>query len=171
MEEYPLYGGAISTVLPKDVIDVSKIRQIPDTQEVFLIQTPSKDANLDISIIIDLLEMVPGWKDEAIGEHLKDLVEPQDIEWGPKLIFEQENLVSYLLSTHKDTPQGQYQILMNVNILRHSNIETDILITSNIPLKTPVKENEKNSYVEEQLQLIKLVSENIKIKDYGLFGI
>lgn len=64
-----LYGGAMAMDVPSDMIDASTFRQVPDTQEVFV----SKD-NSDFSVIVDLLECVPGTTlEEALDEHVKEL--------------------------------------------------------------------------------------------------
>ncbi|GAA5875253.1 hypothetical protein JCM16303_000556 [Sporobolomyces ruberrimus] len=58
----PLYGGAISSSLPSAFLDASDLRQVPDTQEVFL------SPNSDLSLIIEVLELV---KDEGAGDSLE----------------------------------------------------------------------------------------------------
>lgn len=64
-----LYGGAMAMDVPSDMIDASTFRQVPDTQEVFV----SKD-NTDFSVIVDLLECVPGTTlEEALDEHVQEL--------------------------------------------------------------------------------------------------
>ncbi|GAA5974488.1 hypothetical protein JCM11641_003251 [Rhodosporidiobolus odoratus] len=57
-----LYGGAIVSSLPTDYVDASDLRQIPDTQEVFL----SPDS--DVSLIIEVLELV---KEEGAADSLE----------------------------------------------------------------------------------------------------
>lgn len=47
-----LFGGALTTTLPSDLIDASDLRQIPDTQEVFLFH------DSDVSIIFEILQIV-----------------------------------------------------------------------------------------------------------------
>ena len=77
-----LYGGAITiSKLPNSFIDISQIRQVPDTQEVFINQLSSHNDSHDVSgsfdhsFIIDLLERVdPIDYQEAIHLHLQDIV-------------------------------------------------------------------------------------------------
>ena len=79
-----LYGGAITiSKLPNSFIDISQIRQVPDTQEVFINQLSSHNDSHDVSgsfdhsFIIDLLERVdPIDYQEAIHLHLQDIVPP-----------------------------------------------------------------------------------------------
>lgn len=70
----PLFGGAIECDLPANFADVSKLRQVPDAQEVFI------DKDGFTSIIFDITERVggPGSSDEIDGKalttHLEELV-------------------------------------------------------------------------------------------------
>lgn len=70
----PLFGGALETELPDNFADVSKLRQVPDNQEVFI------DKDGFTSIIFDITERVggPGSSDEIDGRaltiHLEELV-------------------------------------------------------------------------------------------------
>ncbi|GAA6026798.1 hypothetical protein JCM8097_005870 [Rhodosporidiobolus ruineniae] len=57
-----LFGGAIQSTVPAAFLDASDLRQVPDTQEVFL----SPDS--DLSLIVEVLELV---KDEGSGESLE----------------------------------------------------------------------------------------------------
>lgn len=70
----PLFGGALECDLPGNFADVSKLRQVPDNQEVFI------DKDGFTSIIFDITERVgkPGSSDEidgrALTTHLEELV-------------------------------------------------------------------------------------------------
>lgn len=50
--KYDLFGGAITVDLPPGLIDASDLRQVPDTQEVFL------SPHSDVSYIFDITESV-----------------------------------------------------------------------------------------------------------------
>ncbi|ODV92183.1 hypothetical protein CANCADRAFT_30422 [Tortispora caseinolytica NRRL Y-17796] len=54
-----LYGGAIVTELPEGFVDVSEFREVPDDEEVFVLE----GNGYPISLIFDLLEL----------EHIEDL--------------------------------------------------------------------------------------------------
>ncbi|GAA5903958.1 Ran GTPase-binding protein MOG1 [Sporobolomyces salmoneus] len=60
-----LYGGALSCSIPSSFLDASDLRQIPDTQEVFL----SPDS--DLSLIFEVLELV---KEEGAADSLEAAV-------------------------------------------------------------------------------------------------
>ena len=70
----PLFGGAIVCDLPEKFADVSKLRQVPDNQEVWI------DQDGFTSIIFDITERVgaPGTGPEIDGRamttHLEDMV-------------------------------------------------------------------------------------------------
>lgn len=70
----PLFGGALESELPDNFADVSKLRQVPDNQEVFI------DKDGFTSIIFDITERVggAGSSDEIDGRaltiHLEELV-------------------------------------------------------------------------------------------------
>lgn len=67
----PLYGGAILADLPVGFQDVSSIRQIPDTQEVYLSSAGYT------SVVFDILERVTDQGDdlECLKYHLWDIVD------------------------------------------------------------------------------------------------
>ena len=48
-----LFGGAITATLPNEIVDASELRQVPDTQEVFISKI------CDISYIFDITQSVP----------------------------------------------------------------------------------------------------------------
>lgn len=65
-----LFGGNIICTLPSTVIDVSGFRQVPDNQEVFLLES-----NTDKSIIIELLESPDTDIERLLKLHLSDVLE------------------------------------------------------------------------------------------------
>ncbi|TID13286.1 hypothetical protein CANINC_004972 [Pichia inconspicua] len=70
-EKTHLYGGAVSVQLPAGLLDASHVRPVPDTQEVFVAATTASSV---LSIIVDLLECVPGTTlDEIVDAHAKEL--------------------------------------------------------------------------------------------------
>lgn len=64
----PLFGGAMSALLPNYVTDISELREIPDNQEVFA------HAHTDQSLIVELLEYQAEVADEnAPAYHFQDI--------------------------------------------------------------------------------------------------
>ena len=98
-----LYGGAITIKqLPASFIDVSHIRDVPDTQEVFINETSTTSGKLDHSLIIDLLEKVdPIEYQEAIHLHLQDIVP-----------------IMYITNLWKKSTKMEFQ---DISVMSHSN--------------------------------------------------
>ncbi|KAF8892607.1 hypothetical protein BD779DRAFT_1670285 [Infundibulicybe gibba] len=64
----PLFGGAITATTPTHLIDASDLRQVPDTQEVFMYPDSG------VSIIVEILERVePSHFNDAIRFHFQSL--------------------------------------------------------------------------------------------------
>ncbi|KAH9823127.1 hypothetical protein DFH28DRAFT_880688 [Melampsora americana] len=58
-KQYDLFGGAIKVELPNSLLDVSQIRQVPDSQEVFIFNSTQSSSFLsNLSIIIEVLQKV-----------------------------------------------------------------------------------------------------------------
>lgn len=81
----PLYGGAITISLPKGLLDASDIRQVPDTQEVFLCSSESSDdysrLSKDDTLIVDLMEMIEETEvTAALNKHLQEIASLNESE-------------------------------------------------------------------------------------------
>lgn len=71
----PLFGGALSIALPPGFADVSRLRAVPDHQEVFC------DAASDAAFIVELTEPPAGVADaDAARAHLEDVNAADDAE-------------------------------------------------------------------------------------------
>ncbi|GAA96677.1 uncharacterized protein L969DRAFT_54663 [Mixia osmundae IAM 14324] len=66
MARRSLWGEAVIATLPAEYIDASDLRQVPDTQEVFL--APDSD----ISVILEILQAVDLKQDEEAIRHIFD---------------------------------------------------------------------------------------------------
>ncbi|KAK2612226.1 hypothetical protein QQS21_001802 [Conoideocrella luteorostrata] len=188
----PLYGGAIVCDLPAIFADVSKLRQVPDNQEVWI------DKDGFTSIIFDITERVgnPGNGPEIDGRamttHLEDMV-GSDIDtvkiWNTAETeftrLESKNPAYTLIATQ--TPKiGQSRgsasapdfTAIIMTLLRLERYKTDILITINVPhIKGEYNAEEVDLELGKQGKLIgdaveysARIWETLKIKDWGLFG-
>lgn len=133
-----LYGGAISTQIPEDAVDVSKFRQIPDTQEVFLLEKPT---HLDQSLIFDLLERVEGSLAEVVTVHLDDILEGPAAHIAPLESFANANLEcdthSFLVKPGSSLLESDtVKIYMLLVIHRIERVQTDIVISMNVPVES-----------------------------------
>ncbi|PFH63304.1 hypothetical protein XA68_14956 [Ophiocordyceps unilateralis] len=187
----PLYGGALVCDLPDNFADVSKIRQVPDNQEVWI------DKDGFTSIIFDITERVggPGSGPEidgrAISTHLEDMVgtdigsvkiwntaetEFTRLESKPPaytlIATQTPNVVSRVQASAPDFTA----IIMTV--LRLERCKTDILITINVPhIKGEYDEGDVDLELGKQGKLMgnaveysASIWESLKIKDWSLFG-
>lgn len=191
MKMVPLYGGAMETSLPSTAIDVSQFRQIPDTQEVFILEMDTKEK--DQNIIIDLLEMVDKPYNDAILEHIEDA---RDKVMPNFIVEEVQNphlsckvYISFVLADN---------LLTLLSLLRLEKTETDILISMNIPvgpefenididdlkkclchgentdIEGSFESNDLNSYInnlQKSYGIFRRASLTLKINDWGLFGL
>ena len=65
-----LFGGAFQISLPKQFVDLSNFRLVPDHQEVW------SDGHRDQSIIVELVELVEDQKDEEAAKyHFNDIAQ------------------------------------------------------------------------------------------------
>ncbi len=79
MQRRPLFGGAISAVIPERFRDISAIRDVPDNQEVFV------DVDRDDSAIVELLELLSDVPDANAAQfHFAELAASNDAT-GPGL--------------------------------------------------------------------------------------
>jgi hypothetical protein len=198
MPEYlntPLYGGAIVCDLPGSFADVSRLRQVPDNQEVWIEQ------NGFTSIIFDITERVggsgsgPEIDGRAITEHLEDMV-GSDINtvkiWNTAeteftrldsgipaytLIATQTPRLPSHQSSREQTSAPDFTAII-MTLLRLEKQKTDILITINVPhIKGEYNEEDVDLELGKQGKLIGDAVEHsariwstFKIKDWGLFG-
>ncbi|RLV96701.1 Nuclear import protein MOG1 [Spathaspora sp. JA1] len=171
-----LFGGHISIVdLPPEFIDVSKIRPVPDTQEVFIRETVPETAELDEILIIDLLEQVAGESfDDVMDEHLKDITD-DPITCIEKMVYGRcQRWFSYSL-----VEKGDSYVLILFGLLRLSMAATDVLIQYCIPMRdvdpaTFNFENEiggGNLMVEQAYKIFRDIGESFMVDDWRLFGL
>ena len=186
-----LYGGAITiSKLPNSFIDISQIRQVPDTQD-----SHDVSGSFDHSFIIDLLERVdPIDYQEAIHLHLQDIVPPhvhnqlieqikqqqqEDNEDDDDGIIRYFSFVQFKPQYKKSDPnESPKQIITLICLIRLEKVDTDVLLQYIIPLKS---ENENvnvnfegstkvDKIVKESYDLFKKIALSFTVKDWNLFG-
>ncbi|RYH03683.1 hypothetical protein EON65_47230, partial [archaeon] len=143
----PLYGGAMQTVLSAQFRDVSGVREVPDHQEVFI------DTHSDASIIVELLDMESDKSDnEALQYHFEELAKANEASGTTVLgtydLATHANLMSYLSSfprlllvgkqvvrKHRSVHASSDLVYVFLVLVRLRNVQTDLLISLNLPLK------------------------------------
>ncbi|KAG6335881.1 hypothetical protein ID866_3218 [Astraeus odoratus] len=166
-----IFGGAISVVLPTEVLDASDIRQVPDSQELFLY------LRSDSFLSIEVLERVPEDDDlEAAKFHFdavaddNDAIEPTVKEvrhLGIRAVSDGSTLSPvFLRGTQKvqkfgrEDPQ-EVEILIALWRIQVDDRCADIVVSANIPDPAEI------GAVEEDFGLL---VDTFYILDYGLFA-
>lgn len=175
--------------LPDDVIDVSQFRQVPDNQEVFIIEK-GDSTKQDKSIIIEILEVPESDIENSLKTHLSDLLEIEisDIEGALQaesrtgLEFEQvSNEISEknYLALFKYNPKS---ILVVYGLVRVDKVECDFLVSMFISLDnqdyTDVKdkplsyiiENQGSLNIQSDIKAVECAVKTMVIKNWSLFG-
>ncbi|KAI1365109.1 hypothetical protein F5Y08DRAFT_304879 [Xylaria arbuscula] len=189
----PLFGGALVCDLPTNFADVSKLRQVPDNQEVYI----DKDGFTSIIIEIDERVGESGSSEEidgtALTTHLREIV-GDDIDglkvWNttPTQFSKlDEDIPAYTLIatlappevTEAETPRANAPdfTAMVLTLVRLERERTDILITINVPhIRGEYDEEDVDLQMGKQGKLIgdaveyaSRIWETFKVKDWGLF--
>ncbi|KAF5365680.1 hypothetical protein D9758_003149 [Tetrapyrgos nigripes] len=170
-----LFGGAITADAPASLIDASDLRQVPDTQEVFLFPDSS------ISIVIEVLQKVePTDFADAVKFHFDSLA--HDNSAASSQVFAVTTLpndrgdatpsavllsgVQFVTKFNRTTPD-QVRILMALYRVEDKGI--DLVVTFNIPVSSQdggavdlhgfdVAQQQFNAFVR-----------SLKIVDFSLF--
>lgn len=175
---YELFGGAITVQLPPGLTDASDLRQVPDTQEVFLA------TDSDVSVVFEILERVaPDEPTEVAKFHFDSLAHDNDAESSTVEIVnipeKQPNstspiALSVLQGTQKvpkfnRTYPDTVKILLAVYRVMEKGI--DLVLTFNVP----VQAEKAGSAVDEEgarrwLGAYETAVSSLNIVDFGLFA-
>ncbi|KAG8720014.1 hypothetical protein FRC08_001373 [Ceratobasidium sp. 394] len=172
---YRLFGGAIDIDLPADLLDASDLRQVPDTQEVFLA------TDSDVSVVIEILERVePDEPAQAAKFHFDSLahdneaVSPEVEAINTPVVQSSPPVLSILRGTQRvpkfnRTSPDTVKILLAV--YRVLDKGHDLVLTFNIPTQT---EKAGSAVSEAGLkkweEAFEVAVSSFKIVDYGLFA-
>ncbi|KAF8212461.1 hypothetical protein K438DRAFT_2010684 [Mycena galopus ATCC 62051] len=135
-----LFGGAITAVAPIALVDASDLRQIPDTQEVFLYPDSS------VSIIVEVLQRVdPSDDDSAVRFHFDSLAHDNSATTSavdavavipntrgdktPPAIT-----LSGVQSVAKFNKSDQDQVRVLMALFRVEDKRVDLVVTFNVPM-------------------------------------
>lgn len=171
-----LFGGAITAITPRNLIDASDIRQVPDTQEVFLYPDSS------ISIIVEILQRVdpPDFHDAAKfhfdslahdNNALQSNVESVDVipndrgDRTPSAIVLSGHQV--VRKFNQATPD---QVLVLMALYRVEEKGIDLVVTFNVPLHS----NDGGEVGESGRDIARTqfdtLVRSLTIVDFGLFA-
>ncbi|CAI4034475.1 hypothetical protein SMKI_10G2680 [Saccharomyces mikatae IFO 1815] len=185
-KEVELYGGAITTVVPPGFMDASTLREVPDTQEVYVNSRRDTEEfgdglSTNESIIVDLLETVAkNDLTEAWKFHVEDLTEMNGTTKWEALqedIIEQGTKLTGLVMevANKWGKQDLAQtVVIAVALIRLSQFDTDVVISINVPL---TKEEASQASTKEVpprchdvYRLLQEMVEKFHIVDASLFA-
>ncbi|XP_038162856.1 ran guanine nucleotide release factor [Cyprinodon tularosa] len=141
----PLFGGALSAVLPSNITDISELREIPDNQEVFA------HPHTDQSLIVELLEYQGQVADQdAARFHFEDIAGSNKAQGpGASVVGNAEAIAkgsvslsecssAWMLrgtqSVSKFNEEARNTVSIHLGLLRLPQFSTDILMTFNDPL-------------------------------------
>lgn len=144
-QAHPLFGGALSAVLPHSTKDVSELREIPDNQEVFA------HAHTDQSLIVELVEYQAQVADQdAARYHFEDIAgSNKALEPGAFVVTSVVTLSKSELSlsdcscawmltgtqcVSKFNEEARNTVTLHLGLFRLPQFSTDVLITFNDPL-------------------------------------
>ncbi|KTF77533.1 hypothetical protein cypCar_00030006 [Cyprinus carpio] len=180
----PLFGGALSAVIPPSAQDISELREIPDNQEVFA------HSQTDQSIIVELLEYQSQVQDAVAARyHFEDVAasnkavengswEVRGVEQLPQSeLTMQECSSAWLLSgaqlVSKFNEEAKNTVNIHLCLFRLPQYTTDILVTFNDPVCiNPLSSSalENVAAIPWILQDFKGVLQSFCLLDPGVFG-
>jgi len=174
-EERELFGGAITATLRSDLVDASDLRQVPDTQEVFLYPDSSK------SLILEVLQRVePTGSDEAARFHFDSIA--HDNEAISRTVGEirtvsndrGDNMPSPILldgtqtvNKFNATVPDQIRIFMALYRIEDKNI--DLVLVMNVPVSSLDGGAVNEEGVPASRKEFETAALSLRIVDYGLF--
>ncbi|KAI0561514.1 Ran-interacting Mog1 protein [Gracilaria domingensis] len=195
-DQRSLFGGAITTIIPAEFADVSKIRPIPDNQEVF------SHAETDRSVIVEILELdtsIPSDAHQTPASHHFSIIAHDSSATRCSLSFTQQlhttnypglrggddNLSisfaqgQHVVSKFRDKEMFANTVNVYVVCIRLPRSTTDILISFNDPvsLHPQSSSTRMGSTVADPQQtdlsvrsaILQQVLDSFVIHDWGLF--
>lgn len=165
-----LFGGAIESKLPQFLVDASKFREVPDTQECFV----SEGGHSNAAMIIDLCEQVKPDKPliEALDEHIREVHRLSDTQKTQVLSTCEDRINNYdvavLLEVVDSGPSAKTAIYYA--LFRLEAHRTDVLVTYTVSVDT--KDNDflmNQSVVREGEVTLTNFIKNFTVVDPCLF--
>ncbi|XP_022620609.1 ran guanine nucleotide release factor [Seriola dumerili] len=141
---HPLFGGALSAVIPRSATDISELREIPDNQEVFA------HAHTDQSLIVELVEYQGQVADQDSARyHFEDIagsnksLEPGAFEVTSVVALPKSDVSLSECSSawtltgtqcvSKFNEEARNTVTLHLGLFRLPQFSTEVLITFNDP--------------------------------------
>uniref|UniRef100_UPI0037E9B252 ran guanine nucleotide release factor n=1 Tax=Semicossyphus pulcher TaxID=241346 RepID=UPI0037E9B252 len=184
-QSHPLFGGALSGVLPHSIVDTSELREIPDNQEVFA------HKHTDQSLIVELVEYQAQVSDQdAARYHFEDIAgsnkasEPGAFQVTgvvplPKSDLSLSDCSSAWMLTgtqcvSKFNEEARNTVTLHLSLLRLPQFSTDVLISFNDPQSiSPASSSAASAGTHREpwtVQDFQALVKSLTLHDPGLFG-
>lgn len=177
-----LYGGAVETFLPEGFLDASLLREIPDTQEVY-VNSRQDDEQYDDelgkseSIVIDLLERINESDDlKALKEHVADI---SNLNGSSDFTFLKNETIApsrqCCIVSESVNKWGKIEmkdrLILCVGLIRLNDLKTDVVITINVPITTneEVKTHELTPGIMAAYKLLLKMVREFNVVDRTIF--
>ncbi|OBZ75484.1 Ran guanine nucleotide release factor [Grifola frondosa] len=171
-----LFGGAITVTLPPRLIDASDLRQVPNTQEVFLYPDSG------ISIIVEVLQSVkPTNLEEAAKAHFDALAhdnsaESQTISEVVSTSTQADNLTpapvllsgSQAVRKFNSLTADEIRILLALYRVQSKN--ADLVMSMNVPMSTANGEVVREEDWIAAKDAFNVAARSLRIVNIGLFA-
>lgn len=168
--ERSLFGGAITCRLPEGWYDLSDIRPVPDHQECFCYDDPSKDATS--MWVIELFTRHDDVDDDHIAQYFfQDLAR---VNGGDEVStsFHSDDVTATFDGAVRRSGSGVQQIsrgdssiAVELSVLRLPEHQTDVLVTLSMPLTDGM-----DLMQQERKEFFQQILSTVQIRDYSLFG-
>uniref|UniRef100_A0A1A8JW08 RAN guanine nucleotide release factor n=1 Tax=Nothobranchius kuhntae TaxID=321403 RepID=A0A1A8JW08_NOTKU len=183
LQARPLFGGALSAVIPPLATDISELREIPDNQEVFA------HPHTDQSLIVELVEYQAQVTDQnAARYHFEDIagcnkaLEPGAFEVSglvalpkPELALAECSCAWMLTGTQrvsKFNEEARNTLTIHLGVFRLPQFSTEVLITFNDPQSISPDSSSASAAETHMwtLQDFRSLLQTLTLHDPGLFG-
>ncbi|SCU97632.1 LANO_0E16512g1_1 [Lachancea nothofagi CBS 11611] len=191
-----LYGGAISCVMPEGFLDASILREVPDTQEVFVNSREAGEKDkfkdglgLDESVIVDLLQRVDAENDrDALSVHLQEITGLNgSSDWTVVQIDTVTQPTPYqtciaLETAYKwDKEDHAETLVLCAALIRLEDVQTDVILSVNLPVSQDQTLQQLRQWaqgpsliaappqVQAAYTLLQAMATNFKVVDNSLF--
>ncbi|KAK7889330.1 hypothetical protein WMY93_024890 [Mugilogobius chulae] len=159
-QPHPLFGGALSAVIPPSFTDISTLRDIPDNQEVFA------HSQTDQSLIVELLEYQSQVADQdAARYHFEDIAGSNKAM--ERVLFRDPVCV-------KIQRRGEEHSNHSSRPFPAASFSTDILVTFNDPQNISPDSSSASSVGTHRepwtVQDFQRLLQSLTLHDPGLFG-
>ncbi|XP_061593078.1 ran guanine nucleotide release factor [Cololabis saira] len=179
----PLFGGALSAVIPQHATDISELREIPDNQEVFA------HSHTDQSLVVELVEYQHQVADQhAARYHFDDLAGSNQAAAagccevagvaalpGAELSLAQCSCAWTCTGTQrvsKFNEEARNTVVIHLGVFRLPQFSTEVLVTFNDPQSIrPASSSSSAEHTEPwTLQDFQRVLHTLTLHNPGLFG-